>query len=198
MTGQPSTSFICRWRADGSANGSLSCVPSQLNPRGSGWSSTAFLVSWAWVYRFPRRQIAVPCVKTESAALPQVATQLELPIPHSTWIGRPASDYRWPSSSRLPDGGRRAARTANRVRKTKGTRRRQDAAGVLARSHNAFKICDLRPEMRGQILPRRTILAGHLGLARLWSHHERLCYMLARPTPHSQAVAKIRSFPLPA
>lgn len=48
---------------------------------GEGWDNTAWLVDDQWVFRFPRRAIALPGFERELAVLPALAPQLPLPVP---------------------------------------------------------------------------------------------------------------------
>jgi aminoglycoside phosphotransferase (APT) family kinase protein len=61
-----------------------------------GWDNAAFLVDDTFVFRFPRRSIAVDLLTREIALLPLVSKFLALPISapqyHGTWRG----DLRWP------------------------------------------------------------------------------------------------------
>jgi aminoglycoside phosphotransferase (APT) family kinase protein len=63
---------------------------------GEGWDNTVWLVEDRWVFRFPRRQIAVPAVARQVAILPRLARILPLPVPTPVFAGRPADDYPWP------------------------------------------------------------------------------------------------------
>ncbi len=47
----------------------------------AGWDNTIVRVDDDWVFRFPRRSIALPGIDREIALLPQLAPQLSLPIP---------------------------------------------------------------------------------------------------------------------
>ncbi|HKE87926.1 MAG TPA: phosphotransferase [Vicinamibacterales bacterium] len=67
----------------------------RLRPLGSGWDNTVYLVDEVWVFRFPRREIAVAGVEREIAVLPQL-TALPLPIPTPRFIGTNSSHYPWP------------------------------------------------------------------------------------------------------
>ena len=62
---------------------------------GTGWDNTVYLVDDAWVFRFPRRQIAVAGIKREIAVLPRL-TALPLAIPTPLYIGTGSSRYPWP------------------------------------------------------------------------------------------------------
>jgi aminoglycoside phosphotransferase (APT) family kinase protein len=67
-----------------------------VQPMATGWDNTVFLVGGRWVFRFPRRAIAVPGVEREIAFLPGLAPCLPLPIPVPELAGRPAGGYPWP------------------------------------------------------------------------------------------------------
>lgn len=55
----------------------------------SGWDNTVFLVGGDWVFRFPRRQMAIPGVEREIAVLPVLAPRLPLPVPVPRFAGAP-------------------------------------------------------------------------------------------------------------
>jgi aminoglycoside phosphotransferase (APT) family kinase protein len=65
-------------------------------PLAVGWDNTVHLVDDRWVFRFPRRAIAVPAVVRECAVLPPIAPRLPLPVPVPVFVGRPSVDYPWP------------------------------------------------------------------------------------------------------
>jgi aminoglycoside phosphotransferase (APT) family kinase protein len=71
-------------------------APTRLEPFGEGWDNTAYQVNGRLVFRFPRRQIAVPLIETECRVLPRIAPNLPLPIPVPRYLGRPAEEYPWP------------------------------------------------------------------------------------------------------
>lgn len=71
-------------------------APVRLESMGAGWDNTAYLVNGQWVFRFPRRTIAVPLLETEARVLPSLAPRLPYPIPMPVWFGRPDETYRWP------------------------------------------------------------------------------------------------------
>lgn len=62
----------------------------------SGWDNTVYLVAGTWIFRFPRRQAALPCTITELAVLPVIAGRLPLPVPLPRYIGEPGPDFPWP------------------------------------------------------------------------------------------------------
>jgi aminoglycoside phosphotransferase (APT) family kinase protein len=53
-------------------------------------------VNGAYVFRFPRRAIAVPLIRIEVAALPCIAPMLPAPIPVPSFAGSPSARYPWP------------------------------------------------------------------------------------------------------
>ncbi|WP_244894040.1 phosphotransferase [Planobispora rosea] len=62
----------------------------------TGWDNTVHLVGGRWVFRFPRRAVALPGVEREIATLPALAPGLPLALPVPTRIGRPSGSYPWP------------------------------------------------------------------------------------------------------
>ena len=71
-------------------------APVTLSLMGAGWDNTAYLVNGEWVFRFPRRTIAVPLLEAEGRVLPNLAPRVPFPIPRPEWFGRPADGYPWP------------------------------------------------------------------------------------------------------
>jgi aminoglycoside phosphotransferase (APT) family kinase protein len=62
----------------------------------TGWDNNAFAVGSRWLFRFPRREVALPGVRREIALLPLLASRLPLPIPDPCFIGQPSPAYPWP------------------------------------------------------------------------------------------------------
>lgn len=69
--------------------------PVRLEPFGSGWDNTAYRVNDSILFRFPRRDLAVPLIDTECRVLPALAPRLPVAIPRPEWLGRPGSGYPW-------------------------------------------------------------------------------------------------------
>ncbi|MFI0352218.1 phosphotransferase [Actinomadura sp. 9N407] len=68
-----------------------------VEPLAAGWDNTVFVVGGAWVFRFPRRSIAVPLLEREIAVLPFLAPRLPPAIPVPRYVARdPSPDYPWP------------------------------------------------------------------------------------------------------
>jgi aminoglycoside phosphotransferase (APT) family kinase protein len=63
---------------------------------GNGWDNTAYLIGGTYVFRFPRRTIAVELIEREVALLPLIAPSLPAPIPVPCFAGSPANGYPWP------------------------------------------------------------------------------------------------------
>jgi aminoglycoside phosphotransferase (APT) family kinase protein len=63
---------------------------------GEGWDNTVWLVDEQWVFRFPRRELAIPGVEREIAALAALAPRLPLPIPAPVFVGRASDEFPWP------------------------------------------------------------------------------------------------------
>jgi len=59
----------------------------------AGWDNHVFLVDDVWVFRFPRRRIAVQLLEWERDHLPHLATRLPLPVPVPAWRGAPTEAF---------------------------------------------------------------------------------------------------------
>jgi aminoglycoside phosphotransferase (APT) family kinase protein len=70
--------------------------PGALALLGVGWDNTVWLVDERWVFRFPRRAVAIPGFERELTALPVLAPRVPLPIPDPVFVGRPTADFPWP------------------------------------------------------------------------------------------------------
>lgn len=68
-------------------------APVRLEPLSAGWDNLAFLVNARFVFRFPRREIAVPLIEREGRVLPMLAPHLSLRVPVPEFIGAPSRDY---------------------------------------------------------------------------------------------------------
>jgi aminoglycoside phosphotransferase (APT) family kinase protein len=70
--------------------------PARVESLGPGWDNTAFCVNESWVFRFPRRQAAVPFMEAEMRLLPALAPRLALSIPSNDCVGRPTEGFPCP------------------------------------------------------------------------------------------------------
>lgn len=71
-------------------------APANSELLGAGWDNTAYLVNGGIVFRFPRRQIAVPLLEVERRLLPGIASHLPLPVPIPQFHGQPDERFPWP------------------------------------------------------------------------------------------------------
>ncbi|GAB4053726.1 aminoglycoside phosphotransferase family protein [Catellatospora paridis] len=62
----------------------------------TGWDNTVHLVGGEWVFRFPRRAVALRLLAHETAVLPRLVGRLPLPIPVPELIGVPSARFPWP------------------------------------------------------------------------------------------------------
>ncbi|MGM0852334.1 MAG: phosphotransferase [Bacillota bacterium] len=71
--------------------------PSRLDIIDYGFDNTVMKVNNDWVFRFPRRDIAVKLLETEGKLLPLLDEKnLGLQIPVPTFLGEPSPQYKWP------------------------------------------------------------------------------------------------------
>ncbi len=71
-------------------------APVRIEMLGAGWDNTAYRVNDEWVFRFPRREVAVELLKVEMSLPPVVASRLPLAVPVPTMLGRPGERFPWP------------------------------------------------------------------------------------------------------
>jgi aminoglycoside phosphotransferase (APT) family kinase protein len=70
--------------------------PRSLRLLAEGWDNAVWVVDERWLFRFPRRAIAIPGVEREIRVLPRLAPLLPLAIPMPVFIGHGADGYPWP------------------------------------------------------------------------------------------------------
>jgi aminoglycoside phosphotransferase (APT) family kinase protein len=76
-----------------------------VRPVGYGWDNAAYLVNDAYVFRFPRRTIAVGLIEKEARILPRIAPALPAPITAPCFAGVASREYPWPFSGYPALGG---------------------------------------------------------------------------------------------
>lgn len=77
----------------------------------SGFDNTAYLINDAYLFRFPRRAVAVPLLETEARVLPalrEYAQYVDVGIPQPRWVAKPSSLYPWMFSGYPKLSGRAA------------------------------------------------------------------------------------------
>lgn len=60
---------------------------------GAGFDNAVYLVNDQWVFRLPRRAIAVELIETEMKILPLLKDRLPLKIPTPVFYGQPSADF---------------------------------------------------------------------------------------------------------
>jgi aminoglycoside phosphotransferase (APT) family kinase protein len=73
-------------------------APVHLELCGEGWDNYAFRVNEQFIFRFPRREIAVELIETEYRLLPRLASRVTLPVPVPQYLGHATAQYPWPFS----------------------------------------------------------------------------------------------------
>lgn len=63
---------------------------------GEGWDNLVFVIDDQWVFRFPRRTVAVSLLEQELRVLTALAGKFSLAIPAPQFIGQPSAEYPWP------------------------------------------------------------------------------------------------------
>lgn len=71
-------------------------APATIYPLGEGYDNTVYLVNERYVFRFPRRQIAVGLLRAEGKLLPKLADRLPLQTSKPRFFGVPSELYPWP------------------------------------------------------------------------------------------------------
>ena len=93
---------------------------------GEGWDNWIYRAD-NWLFRFPRRRIAVPLAEREMTVLPHLAPRLPVPIPHPVLFGQPTPQYPCPFFGYQPVPG-----TAVAEMQSLDPTRRCALAGALA------------------------------------------------------------------
>ena len=72
-------------------------IPSEVEIIDYGFDNTVIKVNHEWVFRFPRREIAVKLLETEGKLLPLFKEEeLGLQVPVPVYYGKPSPGYPWP------------------------------------------------------------------------------------------------------
>jgi aminoglycoside phosphotransferase (APT) family kinase protein len=69
--------------------------PVQVELLGEGFDNTVFTVNEKYVFRFPRRVVAVELLQTERRLLPRLVPMLPIAIPEPLFIGSPSGAFPW-------------------------------------------------------------------------------------------------------
>jgi aminoglycoside phosphotransferase (APT) family kinase protein len=85
-------------------------APVRVESPSEGWDNIAYLVNETWIFRFPRRTIAVDLIRTEAAVLPVIASRLPLSVPMPIFVGEPEERFPWPFAGYRRLAGQTACR----------------------------------------------------------------------------------------
>lgn len=129
--------------------------PVQIRTLGVGWDNTAFEVNGEWVFRFPRRQIAVDLLRTESRLLPALARRLPLPVPVPERLGRPSEAFPWPFAGYRRLAGETACRAG--LDEAQRTAAAEPLARFLAALHAVDAVEARRLDAPGDTLGRADV-----------------------------------------
>ena len=64
----------------------------------NGWDNIAYIINGKYIFRFPRRKVAIEGLDTENHVLPRIAPLLPLPITAPEFVGKPVDGYPCPFS----------------------------------------------------------------------------------------------------
>jgi aminoglycoside phosphotransferase (APT) family kinase protein len=129
-------------------------------PLAVGWDNTVHLVGGEWVFRFPRREIAVDGVRRELAVLPWLAPRLPLPIPDPAYVGEANG---WPFWGARVVPGEELVSLAERMR----TRAGAAAGRFLSGLHSTEVRSDLAARLPHDPM-RRATPSARIPIARKW------------------------------
>lgn len=71
-------------------------APVSLRDFGKGWDNQIFEANGQWLFRFPRREVALPLLMVERLFLPRAAPHLPLPVPNPNLWAEPSEDFPFP------------------------------------------------------------------------------------------------------
>ncbi|MCB9914139.1 MAG: phosphotransferase [Planctomycetes bacterium] len=87
-------------------------APVRLAPMGVGWDNLALLVNETYVFRFPRRAVAIACLRAELTVLPRLPDDLGLAVPRPRFVAEPSARYPAPFAGYARLAGRCACSRA--------------------------------------------------------------------------------------
>lgn len=91
-------------------------IPVSITELGKGFDNTVFTVNDKYVFRFPRREIAVQLLIVENQLLPLLVNQLNIAIPEPIFFGQTTKEYKWPFTGYKHVQGRSPGILSNEVR----------------------------------------------------------------------------------
>ncbi|WP_442598008.1 phosphotransferase [Neobacillus sp. D3-1R] len=90
--------------------------PVTVKELGKGFDNTVFKVNEKYVFRFPRKEIAIELLMTESKLLPLLVQDLPIDIPEPIFFGKASSTYKWPFTGYRIVNGESPGEMTNDVR----------------------------------------------------------------------------------
>jgi aminoglycoside phosphotransferase (APT) family kinase protein len=72
--------------------------PVTVRMEGEGWDNTVYRVNETYIFRFPRRKVAVDLITVENALLPAIYRLLPIPVPNPVYVGVSSERYPFPFS----------------------------------------------------------------------------------------------------
>ncbi len=126
---------------------------------GAGWDNTVFLIDEKLVFRFPRREIALPLLEAEWSLLPKLAPRLPLPIPFPKWRGSPTSVFPWPfiGHPMLPGTTACRAHLSDKERSALAKPIAQFLAALHATPHSLISDCPIPTDNLSRIDARKIL-----------------------------------------
>ena len=77
-------------------SGQFSIDCEEMHLLGEGWDNLVFLVNGEWIFRFPRREIAVPLLRREINVLSNIHDKIGIAMPDPEFIGKPVDIFPYP------------------------------------------------------------------------------------------------------
>lgn len=90
--------------------------PVTIKELGKGFDNTVFRVNEKYVFRFPRREIAVELLNNENQLLPLLVQDLNIDIPEPIFFGKSTEAYKWPFTGYYLVKGESPGELVNEVR----------------------------------------------------------------------------------
>ncbi|HYK71733.1 MAG TPA: phosphotransferase [Pseudoneobacillus sp.] len=90
--------------------------PVAITELGKGFDNTVFIVNEQYVFRFPRKEIAVELLNTENQLLPLLVHDLNIDIPEPIFFGQATEAYKWPFTGYRLVKGKSPGEIKNEVR----------------------------------------------------------------------------------
>jgi aminoglycoside phosphotransferase (APT) family kinase protein len=128
-------------------------APVNIQHVGEGWDNTVFEVNQTWLFRFPRRELALELLANEWKILALLEPEFSLEIPVPQFKGIPSSHFKWPFAGYNLLQGQTACRA--QLSEVKKRALALPLARFLKKLHSfpltAAKALGLPPDTRGKV-----------------------------------------------